>query len=683
MMNALPPIAIFANRLPDPKETAGGAVLVNMEARPKLFIGPKEVKNHLYDIMTPEEREGLPLESVILEGHNTHVVACPVRETEEKLRYGKWSNVILWIMHHGMKPSEFLGTISSAQAEAVRAKGLDNSNPYDLQMSMSEFRLAYQAYSGINEQLNLYQDRLRERGHLKDMLVSVQDYQMLGVKGDMFFLHIPFPDWNTWRRYTIGKNKFGHGESVPVVRTEEFLNYIEEYTKYPQIGFQSPTDMQNFIETLHHCSLIRQAQARGWSIDAIQPFGRQDAFYMQNRHLFQGETVKPMNIGEDGAEEIHYGERKFMTMSQPVGTCQKKNLKTALDNVGKLDQTAFSITTEKKEKYGKGEMDADQARICGIDLNPDGPTDLKYILSHRKNQDGTPLNLLSDPGHTIGVGWWRNDYTKCTLEVLGGFEKFCEQHPEEIGRTHLVLALEPSRLNVDGYASYAQQVMRKVDELRNTKGLGDSLIVIPAGVKNPDLMGLTRNRNAQGELTTGFGLAVSKGKEWEIVHPKTSATVTRRRNGEGHNLVIREMHDAFSDLVQKDSEVPVGIITSPTSGVSCVVAGSSNRPGAFIHKATDQREILIDEIKDSISNIITLRKTPEGRRELTERLRTGCEASAEYRGESFHRAMVDTFTNKAKPLRTMQAPDAIVQPAFASIRAIRHSGSPDHVISGK
>ena len=62
------------------------------------------------------------------------------------------------------------------------------------------------------------------------------------------------------------------------------------------------------------------------------------------------------------------------------------------------------------------------------------------------------------PGHLVGLGVDRLDYTKGIVERLLAVERLFELHPEWIGRFTFVQIAAPSRSSLDEYQRFEAQV---------------------------------------------------------------------------------------------------------------------------------------------------------------------------------------------------------------------------------
>jgi hypothetical protein len=428
----------------------------------------------------------------------------------------------------------------------------------------------YASYKEFNDLGNQAMRKLKEMGEITDEdLQWVHDYQCTNVAGDVYSQHPPFPPFSFLEQVKVNGEK--------LLETEYFKDYIRQLADHDTLTFPRVVDMKNFIDTvavvdpsfkrlnprvdtqLDTAAILEQI---GGALAPLQIFGK---------------TVKVMNL--------------------PVCVSQEDELEAAKSS--KIDKTFFD-----KKMLDDNEISYDPATV------QDGRVPIRGLLG----------NLLdTDEEHRIFLAVHRNDYIKSTLEKVYAAGNYMARHPEEVGKTHFVFFLEPTRSHIPGYKAYNDAVMREAKGLREI--WGDSIIVVPAGVDNHDYLGLMRHPNVLALLGTA--------------------------RVEGHDITLREAASARSDYPPGDPRAALALITTNGTGVSDVLKGTRENPGAFVIDSSDRNFAKMHaRITDVFEKVVNLAKKREGKIEvgkieLATRYQAASAASAEYNPAYFARRVME------------------------------------------
>ena len=608
-----PQIVVYTNSPPVKRDAvtrelvenmSGGAVRVVLETGAKVWIGPGDViPDHEYDKLTQAQK--FPLDPAHYQGQKPGdplVFRFPVPETLKRDQYEVVSNSLLWPMHHSMNPLEFTNPSLAHVQRVVPEKYV-----YHLDAATAE--RAYGNYLRFNDIANQYISRLKTAGVLeKDCLTHVHDYQDIGVKGDVFSYHIPFPPLSYLKKVVlpvIPSRDDPIGGEKPLLETRWFRDSMDRLAKnYDTITFQRPSDQENFLALLAYLhpsvAVDNPAEFPDRKLDDREALAQvrtaSPALSSREARLAvttaQARTTSPQPVGEDSACEIAVrfptGDvRHVKLLNIPVGISQEQNLNEARQNEHALNKTRFTASALSEACIKLPEKTA--------------PT-IRNILGP----------MLDDKSQKIFLSVHRNDYSKSTLKKLEAAELFLKEHPKAAKDTHFVFLMEPSRKDIEAYRVYGDAVMNKARELR--KQYGDAFVVIEQKIDHGDVMGLMRQDNVVGFMGVGMK--------------------------DGHDLTVREAIDSRADhSLAHFQKHPLSIVLTDGLGASEALGGTKEKPGAFIVPSSEDTNIFVRHLADTLAEIDAKNRIPQGRRELADRCMVMKESSKHYTGKLFGEAI--------------------------------------------
>lgn len=592
---------------------SGGAVRVILGSPVKVWIGPlapekipdgmseedyaKQVDSWYANLADEEKFPTKPVH-VKQEGKEFDIYAFPVPYSVYKAQYEEIANRLFWPIHHSQDPDTIKNPLLAMNRIVTPETFI---YPTDLVTAQNDF----DQYKRFNEIANAYLKRLEKQGvfSASDRL-WVHDYQCANVgvmetcddKGEPFYesayenkvfsFHIPFPPLSYLQKVRIhakpeSERQDGEDDLVPILQTPFFKDYMRIIATNKLVTFQRPVDQQNFFEALAY--LDRDV----WADNDL--IFRGNVLDGNVRNLNPAETVFPQPLGTTSLSGVQALGKKFATMNLPVGTSQEENLQKAKANEESLTTTKFN---EERLKLTGIEL---PKWINGRPRDPKEPVTIETLMGDILRDTGEP--------HQVFFSAHRNDYTKCTWEKLTAAQAFLEENPQAVGKVHFVFFLEPTRGGIIEYKKYEENVLEYANNLHGR--FGDSVLVVPQGISQGEVMGILRQPNVVALL--GLGMK------------------------DGHDLTLREAADAQSD--RKDAKL--AIVTTSGTGASDVLDGAIH--GAFVINRMDDRKEFIADIKDTCKQIYdkNLSGNLKGHKDLEKRYRRMAEVSGHYSGLLF------------------------------------------------
>lgn len=655
-----------------------------------IFEKPKTVEDCVELIRSHPSAFMLPLDMspVQYNDDTISVYTFPVPRSLHNAHYRMTSNALIWPVMHS--------TDSTMLTNPKQALNKSHTPSYhyahkDMQGISRDPEQDYNLYKALNDLGNGAIKQLRRRHVIRSSdPVWVHDYQCVNIKGDIYSHHIPFPPLGYLKQVTVGKDK------TPLLKTDLFKSYIKEIASHRLITFQRPVDVKNFIETVAELEPATHRKLQEYLSKKIAidesinvklygkdvritnvPVGKRQDIDLQTA---QESRLDNTNIPVEALDSVKlkYNESAIQTKDKSVAVIPVDTMNTHLGHLAKdaLNHTqeerskaAFDLKMLKQHtdlvisKDGVRYYPLEELKSLEIDYDKSDQAiaeatrnitiqqktlPLLSLLGSKWNEEkqayeGGMLDQSSE--HRIIMAVHRADYTKSTIEKMIAAANYMAAHPEEIGKTHFLFFLEPTRSNVPGYNEYTKAVSDIARGLHTgwygklkwesstlfSDGWKNSFTIVPYSINNKDALGLLRHPNVVGML----GIA----------------------RKDGHDLTVREAANVRADLLthENKSRTGLGIVTTSGIGASDTLGGTTENPGAFVIPLDDKDPsahakggltpfwTFIERLQQTFTDIITLSKNnPDV---LQDRYRVASEASKKHDIGHYRKVILDALSS--------------------------------------